>query len=92
MTVFSTGRFTLTKTTRDHPALNKTAYRAAAGDMGVGWGCVGDEVQRHEMLHHESTQQVIPPILPGKPDLETSPTNPLPWSPAFRRENLSWFS
>ena len=40
-----------------HPATRPTAV----GDMGR---TVGDEVQHQEMLHHESTQQVIPPILP----------------------------
>ena len=44
--------------------------------------------QRQEMLYYESTQQIIPPILPGKPHLEASPT--IPYLGVHLSENLSW--
>ena len=53
--------------------------------------CAGQwemKFQRQEMLYHESTQQIIPPILPGKPHLEANPT--IPYHRVHLSENLSW--
>ena len=44
--------------------------------MKRGLNATTEVQRRQEMPHHESTQQVIPPILPGESHLEASPINP----------------